>query len=455
MVMDMLLNENNSLRQRGITEAKLSKDRAVVNLFKGYLGAGLLSLPWALQQVGLVYSLIGMLVIAVLNFYGVKRFIQCDKKNASERYERIKLEGEREGKSKSVDMSPVDYGLGPSISTCVAVGGHPLGIVGSVFVFGAQIGTAAAYNLIIIHTLVDVLGMKKVYASIGVTLAYLILALLPDLSTLSISSAFGLLSYGVVFALLFYEGGHNIYEKGFQPIPETLHYDGVLAWLGIVIWAFEGINTAQSIYKEMDLDDPHEFYDALRIAYMAGFGIYLTTGVVGCLAYGDSVNQLFILNFRPGLMVQLAQLMLVGVLVLTIPIQMYPVYSLFEYVRKFTFVPHWYSMRVMFTGVIIIIGMLVPDPVVVISLVGSVCFGGMGFILPGICHIVTFGLNGKHTIIDLLLVCMGLLAIFVAFWDKFGDPAAWNDFGEPGTGIAQTVGTSQEITVAKKRAIIL
>jgi len=394
-------------------ESPLTQTRATINLFKGYIGAGLLSLPWAMEQLGMVTSIFGMLIIAVLNYYGVTRFIRCDgdrskyialctsmyikgtdkSQKIDYSYESIDLEpgSPLHGRATEQNEGASDFGLGPSVGSCITVGGPKLGYIAASCVLGAQIGTSAAYNAIPVTTINNVFKLPTYQTLSVLCVLYCLLAFIVDMSKVAYASCGGLGAYAVIFGLLYYWGLQNVEEEGWQPIPHKFHVEGLLKWIGIVIWSFEGINTAQVVYKSMQLKTPKKFYDALLVAYIIGFSMYTSVGIWGCLTYGEKVQSFFYFNFPDGWVVNTAKMSMVVVLSLTIPLQMYPVYSFIENLRICypDILPHWYLIRVILVVVIIGIGILLPDPLDVISVVGAICFAGIGFILPGYCHMFT------------------------------------------------------------------
>ena len=54
-----------------------SSSEAFLNLLKTMIGAGILTLPWATAQVGLIVSLVGLPIIAWMAQYAIRLVVRC------------------------------------------------------------------------------------------------------------------------------------------------------------------------------------------------------------------------------------------------------------------------------------------------------------------------------------------------------------------------------------------
>lgn len=382
------------------------------------IGAGVLALPYATSRVRLGLALPGMAVVAVLNALGIWRLVECS----------IHLSAANDERAKPAN----DWGLGPAAAVSSAVFGRVGLLLASWAVLSAQIGCGICYIDVIVRTMEPYLEgvLTPLMQKASLLLLLCLLCLLRELRDLAWLSAIALAVYVyVAFALA--KWGARELSDGPQGdfLPVGWEHFGV--WFGQSIFAFEGINVAQYVYHDMQVEDPGPFLRVLGVSYVICWIAYSFVGGFGYWCYGDAVKQVIYLNFPESSPdVVAVEVILCAVLVFSFAVQMYPVFHFVEATclgastgdqdaegsQKASSWKHIVaSVVVRWSAVlfIFIAAMIVPDVAKIMDLVGSLSFGVIGFVLPALLHlkVASSQLTALAVFLDAVLFLAGAVAI--------------------------------------------
>jgi len=471
--------------------APLSPAAALVTLLKGMIGAGVLSLPYTFGKVRLGTAIPGMVLLGILCFIGIWRLIECTVKLTAQDSVAPKP-GHDQAQDRNAsrgccfaycgssgqhdpvslvdydcddDTSPPglanDWGLGPVAAITNSTFGHGGLAVAAVALLSVQMGTCVCYIDVITETVYEQLdgavSMLAVHGALFVILC--ILCLVRELSDIAWLSGVALAVYCyIVYELVAWgsqELENNSTAKGaewstyFWPV----RYEGLTAFLGTMIFAFEGITIAQYVYVEMQSYDPGPFWRVLVGSSVICAAFYGFVGVFGYLCYGDKVQQLIYSNFpEDSASVECVKWVLCLVLVLSFALQMYPVFSFAESVclcvskdkqsdslefqqgrqegsgqtegqgggrfpSLFGAAVRWAIIALVF-----LVTALIPGVVEATEYVGSFSYTTLGFLIPPIVHMKVFGasLSPVALATDILLVIVGLAVMFLAVGKLLG-----------------------------------
>lgn len=423
---------------------------AVATVVKSMTGAGLLGLPRAFGEVGLTISGPCCVILAMLNVLGVVRLIQTKlildrKTNDLAKIDYGSCSGATSASESSTDSA--NYGLGP-----VAVAGQKLfgnaGVVlAAVGVLGAQLGTVVAFMVFIHATLVKMVWFKdqdELMIRICSCIIYCAFSMVRKLNSLAILSVFALAAYCIVLIDLAYRGWEPITQSTNISFEDawTIKPQGLEAWFGSTLFAFEGFVVTQYVFEDMKLTSVDKFIPIVSVGYGIGCVIFLLVGVYGYLAYGANVKVPIYLSFPQGAAdTVLDELLLILILLVQFALQMFPVYSFVDSIiirqrhsgdainsdsdgssedgtadchprHAGGIMLQDILLRVVIVVVVYIVAVLLPNPHCVTDLVGDLFMSLIAFILPGAMHLAAHkgSLSVWGAIADIGLVVLGSVA---------------------------------------------
>mmetsp|Transcript_127134 Transcript_127134/g.230965 ORF Transcript_127134/g.230965 Transcript_127134/m.230965 type:complete len:418 (+) Transcript_127134:58-1311(+) len=399
----------------------LSPTRAVITILKAMIGAGVLALPYGCSLVHLGLALPGMAIVAILNAMGIWRLVECS----------IHLSASSDEGGKLAN----DWGLGPAAAVSSTVFGRAGLVVACTSVLSAQIGCCICYVDVLTRTVAPYLEgiLAPMMQKVVLFVLFCMLSLLRELRDLAWLSAVALAVYAyVVFALV--KWGVSELSDGPEGTFWPVRWQGFGTWFGQAIFAFEGINVAQYVYRDMQAADPGPFLRVLTVSYVICWVLYSFVGGFGYWVYGANVKQVIYLSFPEGsLDVVTVEAVLCIVLLLTFAIQMYPVFHFVEATclgpmstnddgpekQQAASCKFWASAAVLrwITVLLVFLGaLLVPDVAKIMDLCGALSFGTIGFVLPALLHlkVASSQLSALDVAVDLVLLISGLIAIILA-----------------------------------------
>lgn len=223
-----------------------------------------------------------------------------------------------------------------------------------------------------------------------------------------------------------------------------VHLSKLPSWFGSSVFAFEGIVLAQYVADDMKLgQNLRPFKVVLSWSYFISWALFLFVGVFGYLAYGEKIKNPFYFNFPLGTPDTITdKVSLVIVLFLTFALQMFPVFSFLDYllvkqvhagedivsdssgsdlVDGALELPHHrrgkkivdIAMRFGMTITLCVLGAALPKIGCITDLVGAVFMSLMGFLLPGVFHLMISkdDLKPSTLVIDGFLILVGVVSM--------------------------------------------
>ncbi|KAJ0403581.1 hypothetical protein P43SY_009029 [Pythium insidiosum] len=268
---------------QSIIPSKGSIRGSVFNLAGATLGAGALSLPYAVAVSGIGFAVAQLLLAAFLTVYTIRLLIRAEDITKLKSYEDLALYcfGKKVGGDAAysvaifVELNILIFCFGIAVAYLVTLGDivTPL----SELVFGAQ----------------SVLAQRWVLMSIACVTIMLPLSLLKDISSLQFSSILGVLS--IIF-LVFAVCLRSIMLASASGLPEGIDWtinlrrgpDFMLS-VPIVMFAFTCQVNVFSIYTELQRPCIRRMNKVVDRATLISVAIYLVIGVVAYLAFGPSL----------------------------------------------------------------------------------------------------------------------------------------------------------------------
>mmetsp|Transcript_73843 Transcript_73843/g.175795 ORF Transcript_73843/g.175795 Transcript_73843/m.175795 type:complete len:423 (+) Transcript_73843:188-1456(+) len=404
------------VKQVGSTSelADLSNFRAGVNMLKGLIGFGILALPWATAQVGLVPSCFGMAIIAFGTLAGI--LLSAVSKARLEDGSRM---GELESlvpETKGAADAPLDTAAwGSALGFFDKVVGQTLGFWPQVTFIAAtcllQFGTGVAYISAVSENAEAYLHWSRERSALVLATLLAVLSLFERLRRVAYISLVALLVFGVIFAALAVQGTENYHEHR----PHTHVAKGADAnygaWFGVTSFAFGGFGIANVILP--DMKQKQDFPMVMCICFAICWVIYVTFGTAGYIFYGDATEDLIYMSFPRQSIAFAACVASVSVILsFTFVLQMTPVFQL---TRQLLPTVHYAFVHIPVVVFASLVAYLSPNVIFVISTLGAIGGGICGYILPAI---VFLKIGSRHE------VALHAVAIFVLLLGVAGSTMA-------------------------------
>jgi solute carrier family 36 (proton-coupled amino acid transporter) len=396
---------------------KSSVANTMINLMKTMMGTGILALPYACQQGGLVLYSFGMIAIGAWNVFCVSRLVKC--------LDLLPTDNNADGTSSSSSLHA-------GISTFAKVAWYSYGDLGLHLVDGMMIllliGIVVAYVAAVMSFMADTpLSINPNVDAILTGLAMVSLSLVPNLDYLTRASSIGLLVLLMAFVVITGYGVHDRYWPA--PAPTADQQDvslkiwagswaNVSHWFGIVVFGYGIVPLTYNFHESMR--EPHRLEEVMALAVTSVALLYLLLGVGLYLLFPMLESDILHLmpSDRDAWIPLGTRVGLSATIIATAPLLIVPCSQIIEgRILSRNRPSLLVRLGVVFTCVLIAV--VVPGFVRVVSLVGCLCVAVVSFCLPPVFHwrlSLLYG-NDKHTTtrwVDLLLLAWGIVATIVS-----------------------------------------
>lgn len=408
--------------------------RVVANIFISFIGAGVLGLPYAFKQAGLLEGLIVMCTVSYCSVKAMLLLIDCKHKvqsvlandggplrvNRGKEYAKLDVEDSDVVTCTSDDINYSDVGF--------AAFGH----CGRYVIDGAllisQVGFCCAYLIFITENLANHFdSVAKNQWLIMLLPPLFFLTLIPDLSKLAVFSLFAQISNLFAFAVVFWFDFDHLHLASTKHRKE-FSIKGFPFFFSIAIYCFEGAGMILSLEQSV----PDQLRASFRRLFVTTItcvtALYVTFGASGYLSFGPETKDIITLNLpnTSGLdFAFLVKLCLCVSLFFTYPVMLFPVTALIQQRLSHSvgidkdgkFVPLCIRfILVTLTGVVVL---LVPRFADLMALIGATCCTLLAFIMPALCHLALFRkeVNVSQHSVDIALVCVGILGAILGTLD--------------------------------------
>lgn len=423
--------------------------KIMANIFISFIGAGVLGLPYAFKEAGIIEGFCMMTAVGFISVKAMMLIIDCKYRLTSKdlKYtglDEMKADKKKGGKEETVDLlleetvpngSPLVQIEEPFIPKAPGeelsygdVAFHAMGHMGrlsvEVSIIITQIGFCCAYLIFISENLTDYIKAMKMVHWLLILLPPLgILTLLRHLSSLSISSLFAQMSNLLAFAVVFWFDFEHFNKIEIHP--KKMSMRGLPFFLAVSIYCYEGAGMILSLESSLAKEIRHHFRYYFKLTLTIVTALYILFGMCGYLSYGPNTNPIITLNLPKGDSLDFALVVktcLCLALFFTYPVMMFPVIGILE--KKLLTKPGeniLYGNLLRF-GMVFVTGLVVlavPNFANLMALVGATCCTMLAFVLPGLFHMQIHhgSLTKNEKAFDIFLIILGIVGGIIGTWD--------------------------------------
>ncbi|XP_046684932.1 proton-coupled amino acid transporter-like protein pathetic [Homalodisca vitripennis] len=385
----------------------------LMHLLKGSLGTGILAMPLAFANAGLIFGIISTFFVGAVSTYCVNILVQC----AFQLCQRRKLPS-----LGFADVAEVAFLEGPQRVRKLA----PIArfLVNS-FIVIDLLGCCCVYTVFVCSNLKQVLNL---YIDSTIDLRLYMICTLPFLLLMNLIRNLKYLAPLSMVANVFIAVGMGItfyyILLDLPPIdsrPAIAPIIKMPLFFGTAIFALEGIGVVMPL--ENNMKTPEHFLGCpgvLNIGMGSVVTLYCVVGFLGYLRYGADTAGSITLNLPDELLAQSVKVMIAVAMFFTYALQFYvPMEIIWKGVQH-KFVEHpnraEYILRMLVVTGTVIVSVLVPNLGPFISLVGAVCLSFLGLMFPSIVEMVVWwdipgGLGKGYWVVwkNILVICFGIV----------------------------------------------
>ncbi|KAI8146858.1 transmembrane amino acid transporter protein-domain-containing protein [Fennellomyces sp. T-0311] len=406
--------ESPLIPQQGSSEPQgtATPAKAVFLLLKSFVGTGVMFLPKAFYNGGLIFSTALLTSIAVISLYAFLLLVETRNK---------------------VPMSFGDIGgvlFGPTMRMSVLLA-----------ITLSQIGFVCAYMVFVAQN-IQALIESVFHCEVSVPLAYLILGQIAVFVPLAMIrkiqklSAFALIAdlfilIGLVY--LYYYDFLTLATHGIGKVNWTINVQSFPLFIGTAVFTYEGVGLVIPITESMK--DPKKFPKVLSYTMLFITLLFLSIGFISYLAFGEDVQTVILLNLPASTTVDSIQGLYALAICLSIPLQLFPAIRIMEnglFTRsgKHNPVIKWQKNAFRFVIVLVCAGIAIAgsgDLDKFVSLIGSVCCVPLCFLFPPLFHLKGVAQTFRQRFIDIAIIVFGLVSmtyttfITVSMWASSGE----------------------------------
>lgn len=402
--------ENNALK-KAKEEPKVSNFKVVLLILKSMLGSGLMFLPKAFYNGGILFSSVVLVFFGLLATTCMLLLLQCQRKC-----------GEKGSTFQEIAFQAYGKHAASSVKFSLVV--SQLGFCTVYFIFVAQ-------NTLDVLQVISGCGLQDLdttYIILAQIAVYTPLALIRRLDKLSITSLVANVVIGGTLIYMISYDIHSIATDGAEDI-KSFNSSQFVVSLGTFVYTFEGIGLVLPINRAAR--DKKRFPKVLTITMIGLITLFVIFGSLGYAVYGENTEDLILINLKQGTIEEIIQICFSFVIIFTWPLMFYPAINILEarvFKRQIKSFKLTMKKNLFRTAIVVtlaglgIIGGSNFDHFV--SLIGSLCCVPLAFIYPALFHFKLCSDNGPKFLryLDYSILTFG---VGMMIWGTFQTIYSW------------------------------
>jgi len=371
---------------------RISNTDTIIHMLKGNIGTGILAMPDAIKNSGLLVGNIGLVFMASICIHCMHILVN----NSAELCKRTNLPF-----LSYADVAETCFATSTS-SRLKAFAPTARSII-NVFLCITQLGFCCVYFVFISQNLQQI--FDHYYGHINYHI-YMAIILVPMLMLASIRNLKYLSPVSMLANLLQFLGLGIIFYYLFQDLPYSWERKPFASWgqlplyFGTAIYAFEGIGVVLPLENQMRTPaDMKGWNGVLNTSMVCVSCLYIAIGFFGYLKYGDAVSGSITLNLPVNeFLAILVKIVMSLAIFFTYALQFYvPVDIILPSIQRRISPQHYlvaeYALRFFMVMLTFSLAAAIPRLDLFISLVGSVSSSTLALIAPAVIDSVTQGEN--------------------------------------------------------------
>ncbi|XP_073949166.1 proton-coupled amino acid transporter 1 [Choristoneura fumiferana] len=387
----------------------------MIHLLKGNIGTGILAMPDAFKNAGLLFGVFGTLLMGAVCTHCMHMLVRCSHE--------LCIRNQRPALSFPEVIEDA-FSSGP-----VALRSYAKNMrkVVNVFLVITQLGFCCVYFLFVATNLQDTMRFFHINLSVHF---YLVLLFPPIVALAMVKNLKYLTPVSLVASIMTAWGLIITFYYILQDLPHTSSVKPFASWhqlplyFGTAIYAFEGIGVVLPL--ENNMKTPEDFggwNGVLNTGMVIVAALYTAIGFFGYLKYGEDVLGSITLNLPNDFLAQSVRAVMAASIFLSYGLQFYvPMNIVWPYIKsRLTSekaLKHGEAVtRIVLISVTFAAAALIPNLSGIISLVGAVSSSALALILPPVIEIMTFwpdqlGKRDWKLWKDVLIILFGLTGFF-------------------------------------------
>ena len=352
--------------------------QASINLFKTYVGGGILALPYIFYKTGFVLATFALILTASLVFYSTLLLMELIKDSGNKPVQVTELFNRTMGRKASMiyKFLLINFQLGICISYAI--------FFTDFFQIAFQTQESPSTRIIFAClSLIIILPLSMINS-------YSFFVKFSNLANILI-----FITLIAILQLAFSELYSNELVSNEQNLGHITHLP---SFIGVSIFAFECIGSIFPVRNSMK--EPEKFPKVFCFISLIVCVIYILFSVICAASLGHKLNQIVLMDLEKiQSFFYIFQTMYAIALILSYPLQFYPIVILIEdsaYFKKIVLEKHYklktYSVRIMLTLIIFALSFAIPKFASFINLVGAFAGINIQFVFPIIAYHNTFKL---------------------------------------------------------------
>ncbi|KAI8973708.1 transmembrane amino acid transporter protein-domain-containing protein [Mycotypha africana] len=400
--------------QANAVQGTATPAKAVFLLLKSFVGTGVMFLPKAFYNGGVLFSTGLLSFIALVSLYTFLLLVETRSK--------IPV--------SFGDIGGILFGAKMRFAVLLAITFSQIGFVCAYMVFVAQNVQALIESISQCDLRIDLH-----YLILAQILIFVPLAMIRKIQKLSAFALIADLFILIGLIYLYYYDFLTLSSQGIADVEWLLNYKSFPMFIGTAVFTYEGVGLVIPITESMK--EPEKFPKVLSGTMLFITCIFVSVGFISYLAFGSQVQTVILLNMPGTSVVNTVQGLYALAICLSIPLQLFPAIrivenGLFTRSGKYNTMVKWQKNVFRFVAVILCACIAIGgsgDLDKFVSLVGSLCCVPLCFLFPPLFHLKAIANTWRQKAIDITIIIFGIsaqlytTAITIALWSESGESA--------------------------------